>query len=498
MPEFDVLEFDYSSGRRPPAGAKRVDDNSYNNILVGLHCSECSPADQIHALQQVSHQMFITSMQLRGLLGLYKEPTSRLDLCVLWFAQIMDWHNEKVFRVRFEKQEELCCLRDRLGWVTLFPSIQLEQAVFKINFACYEQRVVGAALMYISARESPANLRNVKYVHEDGKVDPLETGLPRSWEELNKAPPEGVLSVSYVCAPEERNFQVRKQFHQQYGYRKLDANEDDVMWWAALHEAPPDVLTFLQWIMARFQNPKDCFLKIDGPDGNGVISLREFEDAFRDLDCQIFRGDGEKRRINDIFRYLDPSGEGQVSLGEWAIMDMLSREIKTSITEFVQFCTRTFGDNLINTWNFMDADGGGEIDCQEWCDACAELGYFGPTEPIFRHLDADNEGTVSIDEFEKLEDFKVDEVKRIKRKSTLKSIPSGIMEELVRPSSRQSGREGSSSEATSSRPGTSEAESRPLSRNNTKRKSSMESGQSGLSETEPAELTFKRIGPEVL
>merc|ERR1719198_2015309 len=68
----------------------------------------------------------------------------------------------------------------------------------------------------------------------------------------------------------------------------------------------------------------------------------------------------------------------------------------------------------------MDSDGGGEIDAEEWHTACRDLGYFGPSEPIFRYLDADNEGSVSGDEFEKLEAFRPMEVKRVSH------VPRGI------------------------------------------------------------------------
>jgi len=307
-----------------------------------------------------------------------------------------------------------------LGWVALFPFIQPEQSSFRLNLAQYEQRVCASIMISLSGKEVIHNLRDISFVHEDGTPDPLTAGLPRSWEDISKMPPGGVLGLAYQCAPEDRNYQCRRQMYTQYGFRKMDTPEDDVMWWAALEEAPKDVLDYLQWITAHYAHPQDCFTAIDGDDGNKVISRLEFEASFKDLDCKTFKGKEELNRINSVFRYLDPSGEGQVSQGEWDIMTALWKEINMSITEFFQFCIRMFGEDLTQIWNFMDADGSGEINLEEWTVACRELSYFGPTEPIFRYLDADCEGTVSIDEFMKLENFRPETMKKIERRSMVR------------------------------------------------------------------------------
>merc|ERR1712203_481708 len=87
-------------------------------------------------------------------------------------------------------------------------------------------------------------------------------------------------------------------------------------------------------------------------------------------------------------------------------MDMLRKEVQLSITEFVQFCERTFGDDLADAWGFLDEDGSGEIDLDEWLEAVQKVGYFGPARQVFNYLDKDDEGTVSLDEFELLESFR--------------------------------------------------------------------------------------------
>jgi len=343
-------------------------------------------------------------VQMRGLLGIYCDQAARIDLFVLFFLRVVDFYNEKVFRVRFEDEEELATLSNRLGWVTLFPFIQPEQATFKLDFSNYDQRLAGNLILALSGKEVKHNLRDPSFIHPDGRMDPLSLGIPRTWEIFDRMPKAGRFTVSYVCSPEDRNYAARRNMYETYGYR-VGVPEDDVMWWAALNTAPEDVVEYLSFIVAKYSTVQEAFFVIDGEGGNGVISLREFEEGYAEMDCHKFQGPNESERIRAIFRYLDPSGEGQVSEDEWNILGLIWKEIQLSITEFVQFCERTFGDDLGDTWVFMDEDGGGEIDMDEWCDSCKKVGFFGPVVPIFGFLDADDEGTVSLDEFKLLEDF---------------------------------------------------------------------------------------------
>jgi len=144
--------------------------------------------------------------------------------------------------------------------------------------------------------------------------------------------------------------------------------------------------------------------------------LREFEEGVRMLKCNKFKGRGEKERIANIFRYLDPSGEGQVSRSEWGVINNLWKEMRQSIYEFVRFLEKTFsqeakelGEDVMDVaWDALDQDGGGDIDEREWEGVVRdELKYFGPTLIIFGFLDKDDEGTVSREEFHALKDFQI-------------------------------------------------------------------------------------------
>lgn len=185
----------------------------------------------------------------------------------------------------------------------------------------------------------------------------------------------------------------------------LTKEAHEVMWWSSLTESPEDVIEFLELLTGRFDDMQKAFVYIDGEDGNGIISLREFEEGYHRMECKKFHGPDEKRRLQGVFRFMDASGEGQLSVAEFMVFDQMFKEILLSIEEFVEFCVRTFGDDPCDTWEFIDDDHSGEVDEEEWSAACNNIGYLGPVLPIFRFLDKDDEGTISLDEFLELEKF---------------------------------------------------------------------------------------------
>jgi len=149
---------------------------------------------------------------------------------------------------------------------------------------------------------------------------------------------------------------------------------------------------------------QDMINEIDA-DGNGVISIREFEEGMKRLKCRKFKGKDEKQRFQAIFRYLDPSGEGQVSKLEFMTLDLFWEEVKLSIVEFLDWAERMFGRDLEPLWNALDEDESGSIQRDEWEESLDKVGYFGPSGPIFSYVDEDDEGTMSWDEFQILKDF---------------------------------------------------------------------------------------------
>mmetsp|Transcript_54722 Transcript_54722/g.86916 ORF Transcript_54722/g.86916 Transcript_54722/m.86916 type:complete len:280 (+) Transcript_54722:3-842(+) len=250
--------------------------------------------------------------------------------------------------------------------------------------------------------------------HPDGTVDDWRNatgvfynGVPRTWDFFDKLPTAGIFSCKYNSAPEDRSYSERCRLMQKFGFWVPPA-ESDVKWWASISQCPLDVVELVEFLFTKFKHNAvaKAFKLLVGEDSSGnTFNLRGFEDGLEKMQCTKFNGKDKSERIKNIFRYLDPSGEGQVSEGEWDVLKQLYSEIQLSIKEFVDFCERTFGDDLTEAWNRLDADQSGEIDEREWHGLCQELGFFGPTEPIFNYLDTDDQGTISRDEFNLLQTF---------------------------------------------------------------------------------------------
>merc|ERR1712056_81847 len=148
----------------------------------------------------------------------------------IFIFRARDIWNEKVFRVRFaDCPDELRKLRSRLGYATLFPFIQPEQATFDLNLAVYDERICASMIVELAGKESPLhNLRNPSWYHANGKKDPLTVGVPKSWSQFDKCSNDGTFQVSYECAPEERNYAHRVKILETYGYWKTQVPEADV------------------------------------------------------------------------------------------------------------------------------------------------------------------------------------------------------------------------------------------------------------------------------
>lgn len=429
-PEHGIFELDYLSNKRPPTGAKILDKETFDQILCTVQQSATSPQDEIDILRTVSNWMYVSSLQIRELLGLYSSESDRCELFVLFFQRIVDIYNEKICRVRFNNPVELRNLRNRIGHTTYFPFIQPEHTCFEYDLSHHDERLALNLLLQIAAKEQLTNIKkdSVTYMKmtPSGTLeeDPLSLGIPRSWESFNVMPTAGTFKCVYNCAPEDRNVAFRNSLLETYGF--WPASKHDTEWWAALTDAPPDLIEFLEFLMARFPNLSKAFRAIDGPGGNGVISFQEFEQGYKAIGCHKLDGPSEGERIKAVFRYLDPGGEGSVSEAEWGVLSMFWNELQLSMQEFVQFLERTFGDGdmlekdhytddqwkkkikevLTCAWEYIDDDHSNSIDEKEWTAMVHDkLKYFGPCEVLFHYLDKDDEGTVSFDEFMFLEEY---------------------------------------------------------------------------------------------
>merc|ERR1712110_454561 len=116
--------------------------------------------------------------------------------------------------------------------------------------------------------------------YPDGTLDRTvqEMGIPTSWQFFEKMPKIGTLRAKYICSPEDRCLAERARLMERFGFWHAPTSEAEVMWWSSITECPEDVVEFVDFISAHYSDIYKAFRVIDGPDGNGEISLREFEE----------------------------------------------------------------------------------------------------------------------------------------------------------------------------------------------------------------------------
>eukprot|EP00931_Biecheleriopsis_adriatica_P100531 TRINITY_DN7581_c0_g1_i2.p1 TRINITY_DN7581_c0_g1~~TRINITY_DN7581_c0_g1_i2.p1 ORF type:complete len:1698 (-),score=359.25 TRINITY_DN7581_c0_g1_i2:105-5198(-) len=404
LPEFGTLELDYVSANKPPPGAVALSSDAFDKMLLAVQHAPCEPEDKIAAVSMTSHHWFLLALQMRAMMGIFANAALRAEMYVRLSLRLIDIENEKIFRARFGASETRA-LAQRLGHAAFFPFIQPEQTDFEFNFEVYDQRLAANFVCRLAAEENRGNIRNFSVTNPDGTVDPMPLGVPRGWDFFEKMPQKGTFRCSYVCSPEDRCYRIRSALMKQYGNAQAP-EESKVMWWSSINKCPEDVIEFVEFINSHYKNIWKPFRIIDGEGGNGVITLSEFKEGVDDLNCHKFDGPDKVERMTTVFRYLDPSGEGQVSPVEWQVLDQIYLEIQLSIKEFVEFCVRTFGSDLADAWKALDEDGSGEIDADEWVETLQSQGFFGLAEPIFSYLDKDDTGSVVWNEWIQLEAYK--------------------------------------------------------------------------------------------
>jgi len=420
LPDTDYFEFDYASCKRPPLGATILSEDAFASWLRALQRSPCMGADQVAVIRRVSDMLYLSSVQLRHLLRIYKSEELRLEIVVLFYTRIVDPQNDKLFRVRLDSATEMEALFERLGHCLFFPTIQPEQAKLSFNFTWHDERLALWMLCQLNGKEGKGSMRDITYTTEDGVVDRLLLGPPKAWEVLDKIPKAGKLQCRYDCAAEDRKFPLRKQFLETYGYWRISANEEDVMWWSDLSDAPAEVVDLLEFCIAHYETVWDVFDAII-EEGGTHINMKEFEEAVKvKLGCTKFDGANQRNRIATIFRYLDPHGEGALTRSEWGVLVQLWDEVQLSIHEFTRFLLRKFG-SLDKAWEDMK-DARGTIKKEDWVSTCEGMGFFGPLRFPFGFLDQSDSGEVTYDHFLRLQAFPAPASPRLQMSKTLSQV----------------------------------------------------------------------------
>mmetsp|Transcript_52543 Transcript_52543/g.122973 ORF Transcript_52543/g.122973 Transcript_52543/m.122973 type:complete len:1513 (-) Transcript_52543:382-4920(-) len=406
LPQTDVLEFDYCSGKRQRQGAAPLQDDVFDRIFLSLQSSKCGSMEQVEVLRMISHRINLTAFQIRQLLVMYQDDRPRAEIFTVLFFRIVDIHNEKIFRSRFEKQEELHKLQRMLGKVSCFPFMQPDQAQFEYDFKYWDERLACNILFQLAAREGWENLQEPCFIDEEGRLQAFEE-IPRAWEVLDRMPTGGTFRATYMCAPEDREFKLRRRLVERYGFWELHVQkESDVRWWTSLQDSPLEVREFVQWIVGHCHSVQEAMVHLEGEAETSEVDFRAFAEGIKAMGCHKFEGEDEEKKLRIVFRFIDRNHTGFITKAKWRILEQLWREMQYSINEFCIFIERAFGTGLKKPWTFLDKDKDGFITAEEWEESCHQIGYFGHAMPIFHFLDKDDEGCVKFKDFQHLHNFR--------------------------------------------------------------------------------------------
>lgn len=423
LPQSDVLELDYVSHLRPPAGSAPLSPAAFAALLDTLFRSPCSSEGRMRVLRLVSSSFYLTSMQLRAMIGFIKVPQHQHGVVVAFFLRLLDPWNSKVFLVRFDFEVQKT-FHTSLGCLFTFQFIQPENSRIELDLSYFDQRLLCTLLVKMSLKENPMNLTDFGYdppvrlgVEEepDGEDEEKESeapvdissGVPSSWATMSALPSGGTFTTGYVCASDQRSFGLRKELAEHFSHYEVKITAKEVVWWTGVSEVPADLVELVIFLLVKLPTASSAFPEFDVKK-QGKFNLEQFQTALQTMGCVRFDGDfgdDKEERIEKVFQFLDPSGKGFVSKGDWQVVVQLWTELRACVTEFTEFLLRAY-HTIDEAWFELDADESGELDSKEWMVAVDEIGYFGPAAVIFKLLDVDCGGTISRDELEVLERYR--------------------------------------------------------------------------------------------
>ncbi|CAJ1409660.1 unnamed protein product [Effrenium voratum] len=406
------LEFDFAGGPRPRPGTEPAPAGSFNKLFEVVLHSGCKPKQQLQALRAVSPYIYVSSSQLRAsaaqLLGSVCVPQDtkdkkdaaetakevRLQLFHIFYYRLTDIWNVKVCKARFSS-EEYTSLTTRLGPVKFLPFVQPEQALLELDFAIHDHKLAVSIFVMLCQKEG-ALFQEPRFIREDGTEDKLVTGVPRAWARYSDCPKAGFFRAKYAVAPEKRSVKTRTEFLATYGrWRAPALAKEDICWWSQLSDVSLDVIRFLEVICEKYPDLKEAFRDIDGEGGNGGISILEFEEyCERVVDSRFSKN--RRDRFRAIFRFLDATMEGNISMEEWGLLDTVKCELDRQTHDLHAFLLHRFKGGLEQAW---DAWATSRITQEQWKRQLDEAGYFGASAELFSIMDQPNAGSISYDQF---------------------------------------------------------------------------------------------------
>ncbi|CAE7738365.1 NRT2.5, partial [Symbiodinium sp. CCMP2456] len=175
-PEHGLLVLDYASGKRPTAEDSAVAAPSFRNLCQALHLCSLTEEQKVAALVPVSHELFLSSLQLRTLLLLLETPNARLKLFELLYLRIVDIQNQTLARDVLDESCNFCKL-ERFNQCMMFPFVQPESFAFEFNLKHLDHRLASLAVFKLCEVEGWANLPEPAFVADLADEDGTDEAL---------------------------------------------------------------------------------------------------------------------------------------------------------------------------------------------------------------------------------------------------------------------------------------------------------------------------------
>lgn len=405
-PEHGLLALDYASGKRPTAEDSAVATPSFRNLCQALHLCSLTEEQKVAALVPVSHELFLSSLQLRTLLLLLETPNARLQLFELLYLRIVDIQNQTLARDVLDESCNFCKL-ERFNQCMMFPFVQPESFAFEFNLKHLDHRLASLAVFKLCEVEGWANLPEPAFVADEADEDGTDEALFwRSSKEvsLDSMPTRGLFRGKYMGSPSTRSLKCRKQLLEMWGYWQVALSEDRICWAAKPFQEPEEVTPLVEWLIMRYPDLTKAFQHIcksvpDGLQTAGALRAAEMEEGLKALGFGRLESSG----IAGVFRYL--ASKDVLAQADWKKLESSWSQARLSAKDFVIFMQSMVGETLEEWWSSLGQEVTGKVSRVQWNDACRMRGFYGNSTQVYRLLEEDDAETITWTEFQALRKF---------------------------------------------------------------------------------------------
>jgi len=449
LPASGQLSFDFVALYRPPANATAVAPDAWGQVLAAL-ADLVAPkvrggdkedpfvrkqvAKVQWALRALSSRVWLLTRQLRNLLCVFLNRQDRGEVLTAFFLRCVDWPiNNKCCQPKFSRHHWKD-LSSRLGYMNVFPYGQPEMSFHVIDLEKWEQRRCFHTLVRLAAAEDSVNIKN-PMMDKDANPNtpafqPFVAGIPKSWDELDNIPMQGLVQCTYNCAVDRQNLKVRRRLAASVGgWSHLPDTAFDL--WSCLEDVPLEVLKVVMFMIRQWGSTDGAFAALNTQPDN-MLNHKEFVDGLAKAGCCRTRrpkkpgmpgqqgstarpvpmrteteeeaDPAQMEALSSVFRYLDTSHDGDISSKEFETLERVWRELQQSMYELKRDLTVFYG-SLQTAFEAIDLDESGAISFEEFKKCVAATHFDGPVQEIFMFIDLNGDTEIDGHEFWELDNY---------------------------------------------------------------------------------------------